>query len=412
MGLNINWLLPKKFWPPRDGAAVASSNLVRALIDQGHRVRIFYFGEADETPAPISKSIWHPAESFGLPKALLVSPLARAVHTFESFYKIRGFSMSLAPFFSAAKGEAFHALQRELLSQQADVTVIDGLHASALLWDESTRYFLRSPRLGRLVYRAHNCEAQIFERRARQSTHFVLSKVFENEAKSLGRFEADICRFTEHIFCVSPDDSHEFIDKYSIEACKVSVLPIGMRFAEYMDKFKTSEDLKILFFGKLNWPPNVEGLEWFLDHVWKPLVATGTTFKLVVAGASCAPALRAKLETVPQLEFLGEVESVDALYQSSDLVIAPIFFGGGTRVKIIESIAYSCPVMSTLVGAEGLGLQPNHDYILVNRDPSSWLQALRSLSVPRLSVIARSSYDKLRQSHSSNSMVQVFLSKC
>ena len=59
------------------------------------------------------------------------------------------------------------------------------------------------------------------------------------------------------------------------------------------------------------------------------------------------------------------VPDVRPYYADCDAVIAPILFGGGTRVKIVEAMAFGRPVVSTEVGAEGLDLTDGRQILLV-----------------------------------------------
>jgi glycosyltransferase involved in cell wall biosynthesis len=66
------------------------------------------------------------------------------------------------------------------------------------------------------------------------------------------------------------------------------------------------------------------------------------------------PAL-AELADPPAVTFAGQVEDIGAELAHADLVVVPIRFGSGTRVKVIEAFAHRVPVVSTTLGAEGLG---------------------------------------------------------
>jgi len=62
-------------------------------------------------------------------------------------------------------------------------------------------------------------------------------------------------------------------------------------------------------------------------------------------------------QCIPGVRFTGFVEDLDGLYRKSRVVCAPILWGGGTRFKIIEAASYCKPIVSTLIGAEGLEMQ-------------------------------------------------------
>jgi glycosyltransferase involved in cell wall biosynthesis len=111
----------------------------------------------------------------------------------------------------------------------------------------------------------------------------------------------------------------------------------------------------VLFFGQLGYEPNVQGLEWFLDAVW-PLVlrnTPGATLRIV--GAYAGERLAAAIERAPRAELVGFVPSLEAELQRARVVVAPIPFGGGTRIKVLEAMAAGRPVVGTRLGVEEIG---------------------------------------------------------
>lgn len=70
----------------------------------------------------------------------------------------------------------------------------------------------------------------------------------------------------------------------------------------------------------------------------------------------------------PEVTVTGPVADVTPWYESAHAVIVPVRAGGGTRIKILEALAHRRPVVSTTVGAEGLGATPGR-HLLVADSP-------------------------------------------
>jgi glycosyltransferase involved in cell wall biosynthesis len=66
------------------------------------------------------------------------------------------------------------------------------------------------------------------------------------------------------------------------------------------------------------------------------------------------------------------------------LQIVPLRIGGGTRLKIPESMAMGTPVVSTTIGAQGLGLRHLHDLLLADTPESFVSETARALDEPGL----------------------------
>ena len=122
---------------------------------------------------------------------------------------------------------------------------------------------------------------------------------------------------------------------------------------------------------------NVDGLNWFLDEVWPLVRAEVPDCEFHVVGRLSGE-LESRLRGIPGAISAGFVEDLAATMAEASLSIAPIRFGTGTRVKIIESFALGCPVVSTTLGAEGLETTPDRE-ILIGDTPADFAQGCITL---------------------------------
>ena len=135
-----------------------------------------------------------------------------------------------------------------------------------------------------------------------------------------------------------------------------------------------ADENKILFIGRLDWPPNRDGLKWFLERVWPNVTRP---FALTIVGSGDGRWLRPYLHD-SRIQFLGEVDSVIPHYHAAIMSLVPIFYGSGTRVKAIESSLFATACLSTERGVEGIGLDPQRDYFRVE-SKEEWIEALNTL---------------------------------
>ena len=90
----------------------------------------------------------------------------------------------------------------------------------------------------------------------------------------------------------------------------------------------------------------------------------------------------------PNLFFEGHVTDLSAFYGRTRVVIAPIRFGAGVKVKTVQALQYGVPVVSTSCGAEGIetyGL----DAIAITDDPRTFAGTLVTLLSDRAKWEAR-----------------------
>ena len=122
----------------------------------------------------------------------------------------------------------------------------------------------------------------------------------------------------------------------------------------------------VLFVGSRN-APNLDGLRWFLRESWPIIRQNEPRARLVVAGNCCE-----KLSPEPGMEMRGEAPDITALYESATVVINPLQFGTGLKIKMIEALGMGCPVVATRIGAEGLA----EGTYLLREDPREFAEGV------------------------------------
>jgi polysaccharide biosynthesis protein PslH len=135
----------------------------------------------------------------------------------------------------------------------------------------------------------------------------------------------------------------------------------------------------IIFVGAMNYVPNVDAATSFTHDVWPRLLSLYPGCRLTLVGSDPVPAILA-LRDYEGVEVTGTVDDVRRFYRDADVAVAPLRLGGGTRLKILEAMAAGVPVISTLVGAEGLEVQPGRNILIAEeRNSESWVRAMMSL---------------------------------
>lgn len=107
---------------------------------------------------------------------------------------------------------------------------------------------------------------------------------------------------------------------------------------------------RLLFVGS-NTAPNIVGLRWFLDSIW-PLVKAGwPEAQLDIAGSVARGFAAERLERV---RFLGIVDRLDQLYADASLIISPLTFGSGLKIKLVEALAAGKAAVVTSITLQGV----------------------------------------------------------
>jgi glycosyltransferase involved in cell wall biosynthesis len=241
---------------------------------------------------------------------------------------------------------AMMRISREIARFNPDHVVLEG--ASWAVYYALLGFVLRKmvPR-ARIVYHAHNVE-------------YLLRVQRENKiiAGLTGYFERRLLSSSDKSFAVSEEDQQHFSALYGIVP---ELLPNGIdctrdratpEQVEIVRKRYGITDDSILFMGFYAWPPNMRAIQFLVSEIMPWLCQRRPDVRLVITGGDVP-------FSSPSLINPGAVSRVDlnALLGACRIGVAPIFTGGGTRLKILEYMAAGLPVVTTKKGAEGLGLQ-------------------------------------------------------
>ena len=91
----------------------------------------------------------------------------------------------------------------------------------------------------------------------------------------------------------------------------------------------------------LHWGPNHEGIDWFLRQAWPEIRRQVPAAEYVIAGKDLPAAYRERWQLVAGVRLLGFVDNLADLYTSCAFTVCPIRRGGGTNIKVVESLAHS-----------------------------------------------------------------------
>lgn len=210
----------------------------------------------------------------------------------------------------------------------------------------------------------HNVDTMLCYRLSRPSA----------DCKRIHFLETLACKSVDQIFSVSLPDKHLVQRLFRIAPSRVTVIPNGVdvkHFApspELRKKIRLEYNLKekpiILFIGLLNYFPNADALKILVSDICPRVKRLVPHVVFMVVG----PHPPAWLIKHVSKDFIvtGVVEDVAPYINASDVCVAPLRSGSGTRIKILEYMACERPVVSTSTGVEGLDVINKEQVIIEN----------------------------------------------
>jgi glycosyltransferase involved in cell wall biosynthesis len=151
----------------------------------------------------------------------------------------------------------------------------------------------------------------------------------------------------------------------------IATIPSGVDLAEWPPLFNPLNEDRVLFVGNFQHPPNLEGALWLVREVWPLVLKQHPTAQLTLAGRSPPGEILALAG--PGVQVPGTLDDLRPLYAQASLFVAPIFWGAGIRIKLLEALASGLPIVTTRLAAEGLNVSRS---ALFAERPQEWAGAI------------------------------------
>jgi len=177
------------------------------------------------------------------------------------------------------------------------------------------------------------------------------------------------------------DEETDFVRNYltghKSEAVAVTLPPYAFEFNDNNYPVIAAGRSDILFVAGFSHPPNINAAVWFVSNVWPILHHANPTLKLHLVGAS--PSSEVMALASEQIVVTGYVtdEALADYYRRTRVVVAPLLYGAGIKGKVVEAMYYGMPVVTTPIGAQGLG--DGDGALFVSVDPAAQASEVQRL---------------------------------
>jgi glycosyltransferase involved in cell wall biosynthesis len=188
----------------------------------------------------------------------------------------------------------------------------------------------------------------------------------------------------------------ELISKIA-PSVKTFMLPLTQEVTGSQTSFSERKD--IVFIGGFRHLPNVDAVKYFCSEIM-PLVREKLPgVRFIVVGSMVPDEL--KRYACDDVEIRGFVENLGDIFDHCRMSVAPLRYGAGMKGKIVTSLSYGVPCVTTTIGTEGMGLSAGENITIAN-DPSSYAQAIVDIytSEPTWTKLSEASVSFAKQNFS------------
>ncbi len=345
-------------YPPDAGPRVKTWHVLRYLSELGHHVFLASFIRPEEEQyIPTLEKVC---------KKVYTVPITRS-RLHDAAYWLRS-QISRRPFLIERDDlVAMRNCVDEIVSTQA----IDIIHADQLSMTQFAQTSLGSLSSGRkpmLIFDAHNAVWTIVEQMI-GNVPWILRPILMLEAQRVKYYEGKIVNSFDHTFTVSEIDRQYMLDakeyylrmkhvkdvNISGNGKAISVIPIAVDTKKLLPVIRNADTQELFTMGTLHYPPNADGIRWFVQEVFPLIKEKIPSATLTIAGRNPpADFFRFEEASAGAIKVTGFVPELTPHLERSAAMVVPVRAGSGMRVRILEGFAQAMPIVTTTVGLEGI----------------------------------------------------------
>jgi glycosyltransferase involved in cell wall biosynthesis len=211
--------------------------------------------------------------------------------------------------------------------------------------------------------------------------HLSLARVMNNEswehvraAAIKGAYERAFASSIDRVWVVSTPEARAM--RWLAGYRHVDIVPNGVD-SNYFAPATTSTSCSAVFWGRLDFEPNVQGLQWFGREVWPHVRREVPQAAFIIVGFNPGRAVR-DLAAMDGVTLVADVPDLREEVGRHSVVALPFVSGGGIKNKLLEAASMGKPIVTTRRGCGGLDLPPVPPLVVVDT-PEQWQTTLRDL---------------------------------
>jgi glycosyltransferase involved in cell wall biosynthesis len=360
--MHILQICNKAPYPANDGSSIAIYNMAKGLYENGAELHLLtintkkHFKEDTNVPQEF-KTKTHYRSVYKDTSPTPFGALLNLLLSSDSYFICRFY-------FKEFEDTLVHVLQ----TNSFDVVQLEGLFMAPYI--DTIRKYSKA----KIALRAHNIEHLIWERHITNEKNGLKRWYLKIQTMRLKKIEEDTFGKVDALITITDADKNYIQNKF--KELKVNTCITGVDMKDYELIPERKKENTLFSFGSMDWMPNQEAVEWFMENCWEKIYDKYPKCKFIIAGRH----MPSKFKTLelPNIEIIENVNDNREFYSTYDIMLVPLLSGSGLRIKIIEGLAYGKAIVSTSVGAEGIKVRDG-EHILLADSPEEFVSAVDKL---------------------------------
>ena len=355
--MKILWISHILPYPPKGGVMQRSYNLIKEVAKE-NEVYLFAFNQ----------KAWLPTKEDIIKAKKEFERFCKKVEVFElpsDKSKFAWYKLVIKSFFSK-DGYTINWTKSKIMAKKIKEFLatnhIDLIHCDTIGLAEYVKDIKEIPK----VLNHHNIESHMMLRRAKKEKNLFKKIYFYVEGLKLKKYENRICPKFDINLVVSELDKERLLN-IALNS-KIAVIPNGVNINYFKPLNSKIKRHNIVFAGRMNAYPNEDAVIWFLKEIWPLLKKEVPDATFTIAGRNPTPRIKKFAKNDPSILVTGYVDDIRPFIAQAEVYICPIRDGGGTKLKILDAMAMGKIIVTTTIGAEGLGVI-HERHVLIANDP-------------------------------------------
>lgn len=242
----------------------------------------------------------------------------------------------------------------------------------------------------------------------RKMSHSIIKKAYYSvEYRNIVHLEKKAISTVTLMIAVSERDMKCYQEKYPLGKNKWIYINNGVDIGIAQNEPIVKRDkTSVLFLGSMRHPPNMEGIKWFINEIWDKVLLQDQNAELLIVGSGeMLQADKTALSIRKGVKVLGFIENIYPVLRKCTCMVVPLLSGSGTRLKILEAFSFRTPVVSTTIGAEGLGVEDGKQLLLADDEKNMADKVLKLFHSENLChELSECAFDLVRDSYDWNNI--------